>query len=201
MRLVGIPDADDRYDSYPHQLSGGMKQRVMIAMALACEPKVLIADEPTTALDVTIQAQIIELLIELKARLGLAVLLISHDLGLVAGIADRVAVMYGGRIVEEAPTAQLFAAPRHPYTEGLLLAAPRLDRPRTVLAAIPGSVPPATAWPSGCRFHPRCPHAWDRCARDEPALLPAGPAQTSRCWLIQQPEKRRAIPVAAETAG
>jgi oligopeptide/dipeptide ABC transporter ATP-binding protein len=201
MRLVGIPDADDRYDSYPHQLSGGMKQRIMIAMALACEPKVLIADEPTTALDVTIQAQIIELLVELKARLGLAVLLISHDLGLVAGIADRVAVMYGGRIVEEASTAEIFSSPRHPYTEGLLLAAPRVDRPRAMLAAIPGSVPPATAWPPGCRFHPRCPHAWDRCVQNEPGLLAAGPGHTSRCWLIEQPEKRRSLPALTGAAG
>jgi oligopeptide/dipeptide ABC transporter ATP-binding protein len=197
MRLVGIPDPEERYGSYPHQMSGGMKQRIMIAIALSCEPKILIADEPTTALDVTIQAQILELLVGLKARLGLAVLLISHDLGLVAGIADRVVVMYGGRVVEQAPTAEIFAHPRHPYTEGLLQAAPRIDRPQRLLAAIPGSVPPATAWPAGCRFHPRCPHAWDRCVNDEPGLLAAGPSQVSRCWLIEEPARRRPTPVAA----
>ena len=191
MRLVGIPDPEDRYGSYPHQMSGGMKQRIMIAIALSCEPKILIADEPTTALDVTIQAQILELLVGLKDRLGLAVVLISHDLGLVAGIADRVVVMYGGRVVEQAPTADIFAHPRHPYTEGLLQAAPRIDRPQRLLAAIPGSVPPATAWPTGCRFHPRCPHAWERCVKDEPGLLAAGPSQVSRCWLIEEPARRR----------
>ena len=194
MRLVGIPDPEARYRSYPHQLSGGLKQRIMIAIALSCDPKVLIADEPTTALDVTIQAQIIELLASLRQRLGLAVLLISHDLGLVAGIADRVAVMYGGRIVEEARTTDLFANPRHPYTEGLLQAVPRVDRTHGALAAIPGSVPPATAWPSGCRFHPRCPHAWERCAREEPGLLKASEANTSRCWLIEEPQHRQSIP-------
>ncbi len=192
MKLVGIPDADERYASYPHQLSGGMKQRIMIAIALSCEPKILIADEPTTALDVTIQAQILELLAELKQRLGLAVLLISHDLGVVAGMADRVAVMYGARIVEQAATTEIFRSPRHPYTEGLLQAAPRVDRPQPVLAAIPGSVPPATAWPSGCRFHPRCRHAWDRCTREEPGLLAAGHAHASRCWLVEEPQRRRA---------
>ncbi|MBI4502112.1 MAG: ABC transporter ATP-binding protein [Gemmatimonadetes bacterium] len=191
MRLAGIPEPEERYGSYPHQLSGGLKQRIMIAIALSCEPRILIADEPTTALDVTIQAQIIELLSDLRKRLGLAVLLISHDLGLVAGIADRVAVMYAGRIVEEATTADLFARPRHPYTEGLLQAAPRVDRPQAALAAIPGSVPSATAWPSGCRFHPRCPHAWDRCIREEPGLLQAGATRSSRCWLVVEPERRR----------
>jgi oligopeptide/dipeptide ABC transporter ATP-binding protein len=194
MRLVGIPDPDERYRSYPHQLSGGLKQRVMIAIALSCEPKILIADEPTTALDVTIQAQILELLRDLKTRLGLAVLLISHDLGLVAGMADRVAVMYAGRIVEAATTAEIFAAPSHPYTQGLLQAAPRLDRPRAQLAAIRGSVPPATAWPPGCRFNPRCPHAWERCVRQEPSLLSAGPDHGSRCWLVEEPQRRKSAP-------
>ena len=191
MRLVGIPDAEDRYRSYPHQLSGGLCQRVMIAMALVCEPKVLIADEPTTALDVTIQAQILELLVELKRRLRLSVLLISHDLALVAGMADRIIVMYGGRIVEQAPTSGLFARPSHPYTEGLLGAVPRIDRPAPTLAAIPGAVPPATDWPAGCRFHPRCAHAWDRCSASEPDLAPAGTDRQSRCWLVSEPARRR----------
>jgi oligopeptide/dipeptide ABC transporter ATP-binding protein len=169
----------------------------MIAIALSCDPRILIADEPTTALDVTIQAQILELLAGLKSRLGLAVLLISHDLGIVAGMADRVAVMYAGRIVEQSSTATVFATPRHPYTEGLLQAAPRLDRPRTSIAAIPGSVPPATAWPPGCRFHPRCPHAWDRCAGEEPGLLAAGAAHHARCWLLEEPHRRVPTPLTA----
>jgi oligopeptide/dipeptide ABC transporter ATP-binding protein len=190
LRLVGIPDADERYGAYPHELSGGMRQRVMIAMALSCDPRILIADEPTTALDVTVQAQIIELLMDLKRRLGLSVLLISHDLGLVAGIADRVAVMYGARIVEQAPTTELFARPLHPYTEGLLRAIPRLDRPAETLAAIPGSVPPATEWPAGCRFHTRCPFMWDRCRAEEPGLLSGGPGRAARCWLLDEPHRR-----------
>ena len=171
LRLVGIPDPDERVDHYPHQLSGGMRQRVMIAMALVCHPKVLIADEPTTALDVTIQAQILELLDRLQHELGMAVLLITHDLGVVAGHADRVVVMYAGRIVETAPTDALFERPTHPYTEGLLAAVPRIDTPRARLHAVPGQVPAATAWPSGCRFHPRCPYAWDKCVSQEPPLL------------------------------
>src|SRR5258705_3081889 len=163
LRLVGIPDPDQRIDDYPHQLSGGMRQRVMIAMALICHPKVLIADEPTTALDVTIQAQILELLDRLQQELGMAVLLITHDLGIVAGHADRVVGMYAGRGGETADTTDLFHRPPHPYTEGLLAAVPRVDAPRSRLHAIPGQVPAATDWPPGCRFHPRCPYAWDKC--------------------------------------
>src|SRR5204862_4967098 len=168
LRLVGIPDPDERVDHYPHQMSGGMRQRVMIAMALVCRPQLLIADEPTTALDVTIQAQILELIDRLQAELGMAVLLITHDLGIVAGSADRVVVMYAGQVVEQAPTATLFARPLHPYTEGLLASVPRLDAPPARehgrLPGIPDQVPAATAWPAGCRFHPRCRYAWDRCA-------------------------------------
>jgi oligopeptide/dipeptide ABC transporter ATP-binding protein len=197
LRLVGIPDPAERYGAYPHELSGGMRQRVMIAMALSCEPRVLVADEPTTALDVTIQAQIIELLMDLKQRLSLSMLLISHDLGLVAGVADRVAVMYGGRIVEQAGTRDLFARPLHPYTDGLLRAVPRMDRPADTLPAIPGAVPAATHWPAGCRFHPRCAHAWPRCRADEPALLAAGPDRAARCWLLSEPERRDAGPATA----
>jgi oligopeptide/dipeptide ABC transporter ATP-binding protein len=190
LTLVGIPDPQERVDQYPHQLSGGMRQRVMIAMALVCHPQILIADEPTTALDVTIQAQILELLQRLQAELGMAVMLITHDLGVVAGSADRVVVMYAGRIVETAATPELFARPAHPYTEGLLASIPRLDAPRARLHTIAGQVPAATKWPAGCRFHPRCPHAWDKCRAEEPPLLDAGPGHEARCWLIKEPERR-----------
>ena len=184
LKAVGIPDAEQRYGQYAHQLSGGMRQRVLIAIALACRPHLLIADEPTTALDVTIQAEILELLDRLQRQMGMAVLLITHNLGLVAERTQRVYVMYAGQIVEEAPTEALFAAPAHPYTQGLMLAVPRLDQPRERLAAIPGQVPPATAWPAGCRFHPRCPVAWDKCRAEMPPLLPAGEGREARCWLI-----------------
>jgi oligopeptide/dipeptide ABC transporter ATP-binding protein len=198
LRLVGIPDPAERVDHYPHQMSGGMRQRVMIAMALVCHPKLLIADEPTTALDVTIQAQILELLERLQTELGMAVLLITHDLGVVAGAADRVVVMYAGQVAEQAPTGQLFAHPLHPYTEALLASVPRLEatagRGRSRLHSIPGQVPAATAWPEGCRFHPRCPYAWDRCRREEPPLLDAGTgepgAHSVRCWLLTEPRRR-----------
>jgi len=188
--MVGIPDPEQRVRAYPHELSGGMQQRVMIAIALACEPKILIADEPTTALDVTVQAQILDLLAELKQRLGMAMLLISHDLGVVAGLADRIAVMYGGQIIEEAPTTSLFADPQHPYTEGLLQAAPRIDHAAKRLRAIPGGVPQASAWPSGCRFHPRCVHAWERCAERSPTYAEVDSGRRIRCWLVDEPSRR-----------
>jgi oligopeptide/dipeptide ABC transporter ATP-binding protein len=192
LALVGLPDPRRVLRQYPHELSGGMRQRAMIAMALICGPRLLIADEPTTALDVTVQAQILELLASLRQRLGMSLLLITHNLGVAAGIADRVAVMYGGRIVESAACRELFAAPAHPYTAGLLQAAPRLDGPARPTPAIPGAVPPATAWPTGCRFHPRCARAWDRCGREEPSLLDAGPGRASRCWLVVDPAGGRA---------
>jgi peptide/nickel transport system ATP-binding protein/oligopeptide transport system ATP-binding protein len=192
LRLVGVADAESRVDAYPHELSGGTCQRVMLAMALVCRPQILIADEPTTALDVTIQAQMLELLDRLRRELGMAVLLITHDLGIVAAHTDRVVVMYAGQVVETAPTAELFTRPRHPYTEGLLASVPRLDGALGRLAGIPGQVPAASAWPAGCRFHPRCRYAWERCSSDEPALEPDGDQRGLRCWLQAEPDRRAA---------
>jgi oligopeptide/dipeptide ABC transporter ATP-binding protein len=182
MRRVRIPAPERRFDEYPHRLSGGMRQRVMIAMALLCRPALLIADEPTTALDVTIQAQVLELMRALRADTGTAILLITHDLGVVAEMADRVAVMYAGQVVEEAPVDELFAAPEHPYTVGLLGAIPSIAAPRQRLAAIEGRVPAATDWPSGCRFAPRCPFADDHCRHEAPGLREIHPGHRSRCW-------------------
>ncbi|MDG4770253.1 ABC transporter ATP-binding protein [Solwaraspora sp. WMMD792] len=184
LEQVGLPDARDRLGDYPHRFSGGMRQRVMIAMALACEPKVLLADEATTALDVTTQAQILEVVAGLQRRLGLAVVWITHDLGVVAGIADRVAVMYAGRILEQAPVDELYAAPRHPYTMGLLAAVPRVgaDRPRR-LTTIPGQPPDPTALPPGCAFHPRCGYRHDpRAATEVPPLRTVGPDHRVACF-------------------
>jgi len=180
---VGIPAAAQRIDQYPHQFSGGMRQRVMIAMALLCGPEVLFADEPTTALDVTIQAQILDLIGELQASLGTAVVLVTHDLGVVAGTADRVAVMYAGRIVEEGTTAEVFSNPLHPYTQGLLASMPRIDTPsRQRLAAIPGLPPDLGQLPSGCPFHPRCQQAGDRCRQAYPEVVIASPTHRAACW-------------------
>jgi len=181
LRRVRVPAPERRADDYPHLLSGGMRQRAMIAMALACSPALLIADEPTTALDVTIQAQILDLLRELRAATGAAILLITHDLGVVAETADRVAVMYSGRIVEEAPVAALFAAPQHPYTIGLLGAVPRLAGTRARLATIEGNVPDPLAMPPGCRFAPRCPIAKPECSEKIPELLEVEPGRFVRC--------------------
>jgi peptide/nickel transport system ATP-binding protein len=180
---VGIADPESRIDAYPHQLSGGMRQRILIAMALASEPDLLVADEPTTALDVTIQAQILELLDHLRTARGLAVLLITHDLGIVAGRADRVLVMYAGRIVESARTTQLFAHPAHPYTRGLFASIPRLNATTTRLTPIAGSVPRPGEWPGGCRFNPRCPLVFARCRNERPPLEPKGPEQIAACWV------------------
>ena len=184
LQEVGIPDPVARLGSYPHQLSGGMRQRVMIAIALAGKPEILIADEPTTALDVTVQAQILEVLDRLRETHGMAVLLITHDLGIVAGRADRVAVMYAGQIIETAPTAELFAAPSHPYTQGLFASVPRLRGPLGRLSPIRGNVPPPEAWPSGCRFRLRCPIVHER-SGEMPPLLPVGPDHEMRCWLAE----------------
>jgi oligopeptide/dipeptide ABC transporter ATP-binding protein len=185
LQEVGIPDPAARLDAYPHQLSGGMRQRVMIAIALSAEPDILVADEPTTALDVTVQAQILEVLDRLRDSHGMAVLLITHDLGIVAGRADRVAVMYAGQIVEEAPTDRLFARPAHPYTQGLFASVPRITGPVERLSPIGGSVPPPGAWPSGCRFRPRCPKAFDK-SETMPPLLAVGPEHRMRCWLAEE---------------
>ncbi|MBI5503220.1 MAG: ABC transporter ATP-binding protein [Deltaproteobacteria bacterium] len=179
--LVEIPDAAERAAGYPHQLSGGMRQRVMIAMALSCDPRLLIADEPTTALDVTIQAQILELLDSLRARLGMALLLITHDLGVVAERAERVLVMYAGRVIEEGPVDRVFAEPHHPYTRGLLRSVPRLGRERAPLATIPGVVPKLNALPAGCRFRDRCDAAVAECASVDPALEPLGEGRRVAC--------------------
>jgi peptide/nickel transport system ATP-binding protein len=193
LRLVGIPDPDERVDHFPHQLSGGQRQRVMIAIALSCEPELLIADEPTTALDVTIQAQILELLAELRTRLGMSIMLITHDLGVVAEVCDRVVVMYAGEVVEEGPVAEIFNNPRHPYTLGLMQAIPRLGGRVQRLAVIPGMVPSATRWPIGCRFHQRCPYGFDVCVHEHPDLFVINELHTSRCWLEQYPERRAEI--------
>jgi oligopeptide/dipeptide ABC transporter ATP-binding protein len=190
MRSVAIPAPELRARSYPHELSGGMRQRVMIAMALACDPKLLIADEPTTALDVTIQAQILELLDNLRRERNLGLLLITHDLGVVAETADRVAVMYAGQIVEEAPVRELFARPRHPYTEGLLRAVPRLHEKNAErkkrLETIEGVVPNPLDWPRGCRFSARCHHRQGECDADAVALHDVGTGHESRCRRVHE---------------
>ncbi len=184
---VGIPAPQSRYDDYPHQLSGGMRQRVMIAMALSCRPALLLADEPTTALDATIQGQILRLLAARCRERGMAVLLITHDLGVAAQMADTVGVMYAGRLVESAPARQLFADPRHPYTQGLLHAAPSArSRGLERLPTIPGTVPSLANMPTGCPFHPRCKAALERCAAEMPPTVADG-AHSTACWLVSQP--------------
>ena len=181
--LVGIPDARRRLADYPHQFSGGMRQRVMIAIALACDPKVLIADEPTTALDVTIQAQILELVKELRQKLGMAIVWITHDLGVIAGIADRVMVMYGGQVVEQAPVRELFANPQHPYTRMLLETVPHIRGERAAkLRVIQGQPPILSRAPESCPFRARCPQAFDRCAVENPARFDVGPAHDAACF-------------------
>lgn len=191
LEMVGIPDPDERIDTYPHQLSGGMRQRVVIAMALACDPALLIADEPTTALDVTIQAQILELLNRLQRELEMSVILITHDLGVVAETCDRMAVMYGGQICESGPVEELFADPKHPYTEGLLRSIPKPGERARRLTVIPGTVPSPADWPKGCRFHPRCTHAWQACTDDPVPEFETGPQRNSRCLLVGEPDRRQ----------
>jgi oligopeptide/dipeptide ABC transporter ATP-binding protein len=188
LRAVGISDPERRVDSYPHELSGGMRQRVMIAVALSCEPSLLIADEPTTALDVTVQAQILDLMRRLQTETGTAILLITHNLGVVAETCDDVAVMYAGKIVETAPMRAIFHNPRHPYTQGLLRAVPRLDHPtKQPLPTIPGTVPNLRHLPAGCHFRTRCPWAIEKCALEEPPLLAvdaSDPSHAAACWVM-----------------
>jgi oligopeptide/dipeptide ABC transporter ATP-binding protein len=183
LRLVGIPMPEQRFKEYPHQMSGGMRQRVMIGMALCCAPKLLIADEPTTALDATIQAQILDLLITLRKKLKMAILMITHDLGVVAEMADRVVVIYAGRVVEEAPVRTLFKNPAHPYTRGLLASIPKLNVRETQLYVIQGNVPSLIRMPSGCRFHPRCRFAKDACRTTNPELRDIGESHRVACLL------------------
>jgi oligopeptide/dipeptide ABC transporter ATP-binding protein len=194
LEYVKIPAAKRRLDDYPHQLSGGMRQRVMIAMAMVCSPKLLIADEPTTALDVTIQAQILSLMVALKAELGMSVLLITHDLGVVAQMAERVVVMYAGQVVEQAGVMDLFDRPFHPYTQGLLKSIPRRGDRRGKhgkrLSEISGTVPVLTEIIVGCKFNDRCTYAFDLCREKQPALLPIRNGQHARCWLKEHPERR-----------
>jgi len=185
--LVGIPDPARRLAQYPHQFSGGMRQRIMIAMALSCNPPLILADEPTTALDVTIQAQILELMKDLSRRLGVAMLIITHNLGVVARYADRVNVMYAGKIIERGTAREIYANPRHPYTLGLLRSVPRLDEPRkSKLNPIEGQPPDLMRLPAGCAFSPRCRYAVDRCTSDVPPLLPVGDGHDAACWVADR---------------
>jgi oligopeptide/dipeptide ABC transporter ATP-binding protein len=196
LKKVGIPSPEQRVDDYPHQMSGGMRQRVMIAMALACRPALLIADEPTTALDVTIQAQILDLLRALQAEMKMSVLLITHDLGVVAETADRVAVMYAGQVVENCPVREVFRGTRHPYTAGLLASLPRLGVSVERLRVIPGQVPDHARFPAGCRFHPRCPLAVERCRSEMPALRDVGGGHLARCHRAEEIASGAVDPVA-----
>ncbi len=191
LELVGIPRPGEIINDYPHQLSGGMRQRAMIAMALSCNPKLLIADEPTTALDVTIQAQILELMKDIKARVNTAIIFITHDLGVIAEMADYVVVMYSGKIVENTDVHQLFKEPLHPYTAGLIKSKPILEEEKETLEYIPGSVPNPSEMPSGCAFHPRCSEVMDICRREMPDLLEPKPQHLVRCWLYQKQKAER----------
>lgn len=186
LRQVGLPNAEKRLNQYPHELSGGMRQRVMIAMALACHPSLLIADEPTTALDVTIQAQILDLIKDLKDKMNMGVLMITHDMGVVAEVADRVMVMYAGKKIEEGPVREIFENPQHPYTIGLLNSVPNVDDPEFELEPIPGNMPGLNEKISGCRFHPRCKFAMDKCKTDVPPEFKAGKEHYASCWLVDK---------------
>ena len=190
LALTGMPDAESRAKQYPHQLSGGMRQRVLIAMALMMKPALVIADEPTTALDVTIQAQILDLLVDLQKKIGTSILMITHDLGVIAETASRVIVMYAGEVVEESDVDELFAKPHHPYTEGLMHSMPHIGHDQERLNVIPGTVPAPTEWPAGCRFRERCPYSWERCESEHPPLYQIGTSHVSRCHLAVEPERR-----------
>lgn len=186
LRQVGIPNPEKRINQYPHELSGGMRQRVMIAMALACNPSLLIADEPTTALDVTIQAQILDLINDLKENLNMGVLMITHDMGVVAEVADRVMVMYAGKKIEEGPVQEIFENPQHPYTRGLLNSVPNVDDPEFELEPIPGNMPGLNEQISGCRFHPRCPLATEKCIASAPPEIEISKGHYSSCWYAEK---------------
>ena len=188
LRKVGIPEPEKRVDQYPHQLSGGMRQRAMIAMALSCRPSILIADEPTTALDVTIQAQILDLMKELQKEYGMALIMITHDMGVIAETADRVVVMYAGQVVEYGEVHEIFKSPKHPYTYGLLSSIPRLDIEQEKLRSIPGTVPDPLNFPPGCRFHPRCEFAEERCRLEEPKMEEVKEGHYSRCFFWKKLE-------------
>ena len=200
LKLVGIPRAEDVMDEYPHRFSGGMRQRAMIAMALSCNPKLLIADEPTTALDVTIQAQILELMHELRERIGMAILFITHDLGVIAEMADKVVVMYAGKVVEQADVVTLFHEPSHPYTRGLIDSRPALEQQTERLAYIPGSVPNPLHMPGGCPFHPRCAHAMAVCRDRMPSVQTIKDGQIARCWLHEELTENESRPLAGSEA-
>ena len=190
MHSVGIPAAEERVDAYPHQLSGGLRQRIMIAIAMACEPKLLLADEPTTALDVSIQAQILVLIRRLRAEKGMAVLFITHDLGVISALADRVVIMYAGEVVEQARVRDLFEAPRHPYTALLVRSMPRLRQRLAVLPQIRGAPPAIASSIAGCRFHPRCPFALPRCGTEKPPLQGIAEGRSARCWRVEEIEPK-----------
>jgi len=198
LRKVGIPEPTKRVDEYPHELSGGMRQRAMIAMALSCNPRVLIADEPTTALDVTIQAQILELMKSLQDEYGMSIIMITHDLGVIAEVADRVVVMYAGKVVEYADAVTLFKNPKHPYTWGLLNAIPRLDIEQDTLYNIPGVVPDPLHFPEGCKFNTRCTFCEERCKKEEPELIEVEKNHYARCFFIEKVEKEKAKTKAGE---
>ena len=191
LRKVGIPLPEQRVDEYPHQLSGGMRQRVMIAMALSCDPQLLIADEPTTALDVTIQAQILELMNSLKDQFDMAIMMITHDLGVIAEVSDRVAVMYAGKIVEYTDVKTLYGDPKHPYTWGLMHSIPHIEKDLERLEAIPGNVPNPLDFPEGCKYNTRCPFATDKCRVEEPELIETEEGHYSACWHIDKLEERK----------
>ncbi|MFP4509556.1 MAG: ABC transporter ATP-binding protein [Spirochaetaceae bacterium] len=195
LKLVGIPRPEEVIDEYPHRFSGGMRQRAMIAMALSCNPKLLIADEPTTALDVTIQAQILELMRDLKDRINTAILFITHDLGVIAEMADRVVVMYSGKVVEQADVTTLFHDPQHPYTQGLINSRPGIDQKSRRLRFIPGSVPNPLEMPGGCPFHPRCPQAMEVCGREMPPRRELSHGHIVRCWRHEKVSDRDAQPL------
>lgn len=189
LKLVGIPAPEQRYSEYPHQLSGGMRQRIMIAIALSCNPEILIADEPTTALDVTVQAQILELIKRLQNELGMGVIMITHDLGVIAEISKRVAVMYASKVAEYGDVNEIFYNPKHPYTLGLLNSIPKLNKAKGRLATIEGSVPPPTNFPKGCHFCTRCIYAVDKCWAEQPPLFEVAPGHTAACWRIDDVAK------------